>query len=156
MRILKFGGSTLKTPETCRLAAGIIRAAHRKGPIVVVVSALYGVTNRLIALVDAAKTANTGAWRKVLRDLIAHHQDTLDALVPKSRQKTVRESVDALFAELGELCDGISQLQECSPRTRDRVIGFGELLSSQIIAAALAHQKLPAVAVDARGFLVRS
>ncbi len=154
MRILKFGGSTLKTPETCRRAAEIIRAAHRKGPIVVVVSALYGVTNRLVALVDAARTANAKVWWKALHDLAAHHQGTLDALVPKPKQKSVRSCMDALFAGLGELCEGISQLQECSPRTQDRVIGFGELLSSLIISAALAHLKLPALAVDARSFFV--
>lgn len=154
MRILKFGGSTLKTPSTCRRVAEIVRAAHRKGPVVVVVSALYGVTNRLITLVDAAKTTNTKAWRKVLHDLVTHHHDTLDALIPKAKHKTVCAALDPLFTELSELCEGIAQLQECSPRTHDRVVGFGELLSSQIIAALLVQHSLPAVAVDARQFLV--
>lgn len=150
MRILKFGGSTLKTPDNCKLVAQVIRKAHKKGPVVVVVSALYGITNRLIALVDSAKTSKDKAWRNQLRDIERHHTRTLDAVLPKSQLKAVRAALAALFAELEELCDGISQLQECSPRTRDRVIGFGELLSSHIIAAAVTQLRLHAIAVDAR------
>lgn len=150
---MKFGGSTLKTPDTCQLVANIVRSAHTKGSVIVVVSALYGVTNRLIQLVDTAVAENHKAWRKHLTDLTHHHHQFLDALVPKSKSKHVRGDIDRLFAELGELCEGISQLQECSPRTRDRVIGYGELLSSQIIAAALSANKVPALAVDARNLI---
>lgn len=154
MLIMKFGGSTLKSPETCKLMADIVRTAHNKGSVGVVVSALYGVTNQLIQLVDAAKTGQDKAWQPKLESLIAHHQVTLNALIPKTKQKTVRAALDPLFTELAELCEGIAQLQECSPRTHDRVVGFGELLSSQIIAALLAQHRLPAVAIDARQFIV--
>lgn len=154
MRIMKFGGSTFKSPDTCKLMADIVRTAHKKGPVGVVVSALYGVTNQLIQLVDAAKSGQAKAWRPKLESLIAHHQTTLNALIPKAKQKTVRAALDSLFTELAELCEGIAQLQECSPRTHDRVVGFGELLSSQMIAALLVQQRLPAVAVDARQFIV--
>lgn len=153
MRILKFGGSTLKTPDTCKLVAEIIRKAHKKGPVVVVVSALYGVTNRLITLVDAAMAAKSKEWQHQLREIEHQHIKTLDALLPKTKQKSVRSALKDLFTELEELCDGISQLQECSPRTRDRVIGFGELLSSHIIAAALTQRRLSAIAVDARNLI---
>lgn len=153
MRILKFGGSTLKTPETCKLVANIVHAAHKKGPVVVVVSALYGVTNRLIGLVDAAMVGKRKTWDKQLHDITQHHHKILDALVPKTKQRHVRAEIDRLFSELRELCEGISQLQECSARTRDRVIGYGELLSSHIIAAVLMQLRLPALAVDARNLI---
>lgn len=154
MRILKFGGSTLKTVEGCRRVTEIVRSAHRHGPVVVVVSALYGVTNRLIELINAAKTGSDEAWRPKFKNLVAHHHSILDALFPKSRQKTVCAALNAPFAELSELCEGIAQLEECSPRTHDRVIGFGELLSSQIVTAILAQRRLPALAVDARQLIV--
>lgn len=150
MRILKFGGSTLKTPDNCKLVAKVIREANKKGPVVVVVSALYGITNRLIALVESALVDKPKAWHRQLDDISKHHHKFLEALVPKAKATPVRRDIDRLCAELGELCEGISQLQECSPRTRDRVIGYGELLSSQIIAAALCAHKVPALAVDAR------
>lgn len=154
MLIMKFGGSTLKSPETCKLVATIVHAAHKKGPVGVVVSALYGVTNQLIDLVAAAKTGSAKAWPPKLKAVVTRHTDTLDALLSKSQQKSVRAALDALFTELSELCEGIAQLQECSPRTHDRVAGFGELLSSHIIAALLAQNRLPAVAVDARQLIV--
>jgi aspartokinase/homoserine dehydrogenase 1 len=154
MLIMKFGGSTFKSPDTCTAVAAIIRTAHKKSPVGVVVSALYGVTNQLIDLVAAAKTGSAKAWPPKLKAIIARHYDTLDALIPKAKQKSVRAALDALFTELSELCEGIAQLQECSPRTHDRVAGFGELLSSHIIAEQLKQYRLPAIAVDARQFIV--
>ncbi|PIR20814.1 MAG: bifunctional aspartate kinase/homoserine dehydrogenase I [Deltaproteobacteria bacterium CG11_big_fil_rev_8_21_14_0_20_47_16] len=154
MHIMKFGGSTLKNAENCKRVADVVRAAHQNGPVVVVVSALYGVTNRLLTLIDAAKSSNGKIWHKELQSLIQLHQHTLDALVPKFQQKIALAAIHDLFSELTELCDGIAHLQECSPRTQDRVIGFGELLSSQIIAAMLASKKIPALAADARQFIV--
>ena len=154
MRVLKVGGSTLRTPESARQVIDVIRRARRKGEVVVVVSALYGVTNRLVQLVKEAEAHRLADCRKILHALRAQHAAAIATLIPRAQRAPIWRPIDAGLAELFDLCEGISHLHECSPRTHDRVIGYGELLSSQIVAAALRSARMPGLAVDARSLVV--
>lgn len=154
MRVLKFGGSTLRTPESCREVIQVIRRARRRGETIVVVSALHGVTNRLVALVHEAEHHHLGACRRMLREIRDQHEDAIRTLIAAPQRPAVRRALEERCAELQELCDGISHVHECSPRTRDRLIGYGELLSAALVAAALTSARCAAGAVDARTLIV--
>lgn len=154
MRLLKFGGSTLRTEASCRQVIAVIRRARRDGETMVVVSALHGVTNRLVTLVQEAEQHHAAACQKILQDIRLQHEAVIGDLIPSAHRAAARKLVEARMAELRELCDGISHVHECSPRTRDRLIGYGELLSSVVVAAALQSARIPAIAVDARACIV--
>lgn len=154
MRVLKFGGSTMRSPADCRQVAQVVRRAARRGPVVVVVSALYGVTNRLVELVHKAAHHHMAACRHEIAKLRTLHEQVVRACVPRGRQAACRRVIADRMRELEALCVGISQVHECSPRTRDRLIGYGELLSAPLIAAIVGGAGLRAVAVDARALIV--
>lgn len=150
MRVLKFGGSTLKTAAHCEKMLAIIRQACRREPIIVVVSALYGVTEQLIGLITPAEKHKPAAVKAGLQKIAQVHHHIIKELIPRKNQASVTQELAELLNELAVLIDGIGQVQECSARTRDRVMGYGELLSSRLIAALLCSHKISALAVDAR------
>lgn len=154
MRTLKFGGSVLKDAASCLLAVDYIRGAQRRGPIVVVVSALQGVTSRLLRMVEDAIRRRSLEWRQELAAIESLHLDILSTLVPERAARPTAASIHTLMLELGDLLEGISQLEESSPRARDRVAGYGELLSATLIAALCLARRVPAFMADARAFIV--
>ncbi len=154
MRILKFGGGCLRDAASCRRVTAVVQRARRDGDIVVVVSALYGVTNRLIDVVATAADGQRAQAKKILHALRADHETIAKQVMPATAQRACVPRLHQLFAELDELIEGVVRLQECSPRTKDRCIGYGELLSSTIVAAMLQTSKLRARAVDARTCIV--
>lgn len=154
MRILKFGGSTMRSPSDCEKVVEVIRAAHRKDPAVVVVSALYGVTNLLDSLVKFAISHKISQCRSILKKIRFQHENVSKKTLSVKEQKIFCLVLEQIVEEITELCAGISKVDECSPRTRDRLLGFGELLSSALIASLSRTHKLPAIAVDARALLV--
>ena len=153
MRILKFGGSSVSTPERVRAVVAIVRAARREGRAMVVVSAFGGVTD---ALIRAATEAARGddAWTVTHRELLARHLDAVAALASADEWVTLGREVEQTFEELGNLLRGSSLVGECSPRTLDSVMSFGERLSAAIVAAALRQAGEDAAFCDSRRFVV--
>src|SRR5437867_215793 len=151
MKVLKFGGSSLSTPSTIRQVGKILLAARRREPLIVVVSAFEGVTNRLLEcarLAEHADPAFEGAFEQIAR----RHRTAVTQLVTRGRAR-VRVQVDALLAELRSTLQGIHLLRHCPVRALDMTASFGERLSALIVAAYLARTH-PAAFVDARDFLV--
>src|SRR5215831_5112547 len=148
---MKFGGSSLATPATVRAAGAIVRDARRNEPIVVVVSAFYGITNQLL---EAARLAERGdeSYERVFDEIARRHRAAVGALVMRGRIR-MRKQVDAMLAELGSTLQGIHLLRHCPLRALDMTASFGERLSAAVVAAHL-NRRYPAVAVDAREFLV--
>ncbi len=153
MRVLKFGGSSVATPERIRNVVSIVAAARRRGPIVVVVSALGGVTDTLVrAGAEAAR--NDGAWQGSLAEIAARHRTAIDQLAADSERAPLQDELAARLAELGNRLHGASLVGECSPRTLDAIMGFGERASALVVAAALRQAGEDAEACDSRSFLV--
>src|SRR5215471_4703216 len=150
VNILKFGGSSLATPATVRAATAIAREARRREPIVVVVSAFYGVTNQLL---ESARLAERGdaAYQRVFDEIARRHRSAVTALVKRHRTRT-RKQVDALLAELASTLQGIYLLRHCPLRALDMTASFGERLSALIVAAHM-DRFHPAICVDARTFV---
>lgn len=151
--VLKFGGSSLGRPERLARALGLIRREQALHPVELVVSAFGDTTDDLIAAAHAAAEHRLEAAlprvdrlvNEALRVAREAADDPLDAATA---------AVAALDAELRELLGGISVVGDLSPVTRDAILSFGERISSQLVAAALTATGLPAVAVDARTWMV--
>lgn len=138
MIVMKFGGSSVGAPERIARVVDIVKGRLPRKPVIVV-SAFRGVTDELLGLgADALK----GDLSRIPA-LEKRHQETAQSLgVPYA-------SCEPLFAELKELARGVSLLKELTPRTLDRLAGYGERLSVRLVAAAMSKAGLPARAVDA-------
>jgi aspartate kinase len=138
--VQKFGGTSVGSADAIRRVGAIVAGARARAPFVVV-SAVGGVTNRLIALGEAALSGGDVAEHE--REIVELHRRILaDLALPA-------DLVDPWLAELDGLARGIALLKEQSPRTADRLASLGERLSARIVAAHLATLGLAAYALDA-------
>src|SRR5580765_4078414 len=156
MRVMKFGGTSVATSDAIRRVAAIVAheyRARRAGPLVVV-SALGGVTDRLLEVAALARSGDADGARRLVDVLRARHLDVLAELASCDHGESARKAVDDHFAHLSALAGALSVMREASPRSMDAVAATGELTSCHIVAAALAASGLPAVAVDPRVLLV--
>src|SRR5262245_16681322 len=151
MRVLKFGGSSLSTPATVRQVGKILLAARRREPLIAVVSAFEGITNKLLECARLAERADP-AFEDAFEQIARRHRAAVTQLIQKGRAR-VREQVDEMLLELHSTLQGIHLLRHCPVRALDMTASFGERLSALIVAAYL-NQKYPSAFVDARDFLV--
>lgn len=149
MKILKFGGSSVATADAIRRVTAIIADARREDQVAVVVSAMGGATDTLL---EAARRAADGDddWRDLHGELHRRHMTTIDTLLDGADRARVATRVETLLGELSDLLHGVSLVRESSPRTSDRILSTGELLSSAVVAAALRAAGLDAEACDSR------
>ncbi len=150
--VAKFGGTSVATAERVRTAVGLVAAMPEGVRPVVVTSALGGVTDRLLAAIDAAET-RSGEHRAILEELRERHAEALAELALEEEQEAVGEPLEAVFAEVEELLQGVYLLRECTPRFADAVTSAGERLAAPLVAAAFRTAGHAAVALDARRFV---
>ena len=134
MKILKFGGSSVGTPESILRVKEIV--SSRPEPSIVVVSALGGVTDQLIR---ASRLAEQGdvSFREEIAQLRGRHRAVCEAVVPAERRAAVEADLDGLLDQLERICEGIFLLHVLPPKTASEVMSFGERMSSRIVAATL-------------------
>jgi aspartokinase/homoserine dehydrogenase 1 len=135
MKVLKFGGTSVGTAESILSVKSIVAAAEK--PVVVVVSALGGVTD---ALLEAAARAEAGEpdYRARLDALRTRHLGLVDRLVAdKAEKDSLKDRIEALLGRLCDLCRGVFLLRDLSERVRDEIASFGERLSATILASVL-------------------
>jgi bifunctional aspartokinase / homoserine dehydrogenase 1 len=150
MRILKFGGSSVGTPERILRVVSIIRSeAEKNGPVCVVSSAFQHVTDQLIE-VSRRALAHDPHYEDLLRTLEIRHMETVARLLSSPKSTEIAEWVSRLFAELRDLVHGVFLLRELTPRTLDYAMSFGEQLSCRILAEVLSEHGLPATYLDSR------
>ncbi|HTO94921.1 MAG TPA: bifunctional aspartate kinase/homoserine dehydrogenase I, partial [Bacteroidota bacterium] len=150
MHVMKFGGSSLGTPERIRGVVAIIRRARRhQGSIVVVCSAFEGITDQLIA---TSRQASRGDRKYLasLRSIRDRHTRALETLVPARLRASGDRFVRAQLADLSGVLHGVLFTEELTQRTLDYTMSFGELLSTFIVAEALRAAGLRAGFVDSR------
>ena len=137
MKILKFGGSSVGTPESILRVKQIV--SSRPESSIVVVSALGGVTDQLIGASTLAASGDP-AFREVLTGLRARHLAVCAEVVPDAaRREALEAELNALLDQLERICEGIFLLHVLPPKTAHEVMSFGERLSSRIVAAALGN-----------------
>jgi len=155
LQVMKFGGTSVADAECIARAARIIAQGAREGRCVAVVSAMSGVTNRLI---EAAKTAQMGdgsAAKAVMEALRSQHENALASLVNHEDEAArVRKKLDAVLAEGLRFCEGTALLRELSPRTMDAISSLGERLSAPLVSAAVKELGLQSEAVEATELIV--
>ena len=152
MKILKFGGSSLASPERIRGVVSIVANALTEGPAAVVVSALGGVTDDLIA---ASETAAAGApHADAVAAIRSRHEAAAAELLSATEIESAQNHIREIFEEMGGILQGASLVGECTPRTRDAVLSCGERLSAQLVAAGLRCSGVPADFCDARDLIV--
>jgi aspartokinase/homoserine dehydrogenase 1 len=136
MIVLKFGGTSVANAENISKTIAIVANKSKEDKLAVVVSAFSGVTDLLI-LAGKTASAKDKAYKEIITDIDKKHKEAIDELIPLSDQNEIIEKINSEINLLKTLLDGCYLLGELSSRTADIVAGFGELLSSQIIAVAL-------------------
>ncbi len=151
MIVMKFGGTSVEDAASIERVAEIIRARVALKPVVVV-SAMAKTTRKLLETAEASAAGNTSARAAVIDDLKNAHLNEALQLVAESNP--VFQVIDDYFDELSTLLEGLSILGEVPPRGLDKILSYGELLSSAIVAAALAERRLAARWMDSRHFII--
>jgi len=153
MIVMKFGGTSVEDAAAIERVAGIVRSRAADDPVVVV-SALARVTDQLLAAGKAAAAGDRDRALELAAALRERHFRTASELLPGGHFDRIQPTLEASFGLLRELLTGVATLRELSPRSTDGLLSFGELLSSEIVTAALAARGLNAERVDARGCLI--
>ncbi len=134
MKVLKFGGSSVGTPEAVLKVKQIVDRLDTSA--VVVVSALGGVTDRLISL--SAQAVDPAAdYLTALDELHARHDKMVRTVLPADRQEEILQGVSNCFDELSRILQGVHLIGELTPKTADAIVAYGERISSSIVAALL-------------------
>ncbi|MDR9365074.1 MAG: bifunctional aspartate kinase/homoserine dehydrogenase I [Balneolaceae bacterium] len=152
MRILKFGGSSVGSPDALRRVISIVESKQKDQRIVVVVSALRGITDKLIETATLA-SAGDDSFEDRLNEIDKRHIDTINDLLPVSKRSEVITSFKLLLNELQDVLQGVSLIRELTKKTLDFIVGFGERFSAQILTAALQNQGMEALYTDTRDLI---
>jgi aspartokinase/homoserine dehydrogenase 1 len=152
MKILKFGGSSLASAERISAVAEIVEKSLATDRVAVVVSAMAGITDALVAI--GREAASGRDYHARLEDLRARHHETAAELLNADAAAEVATAIDRVLDDLGRLLHGVSLVGECTPRTADSVLSCGERLSARLLAAALCAGNTQAEYCDARTLIV--
>lgn len=138
MKVLKFGGTSVGTVESLRHVKKIVDSIP--GRAVVVVSALGGLTDKLIA---TAKKAAEGEkdWNKEYESMVTRHHQIIDTLFDESQRKELKEIINPLLSELKRNYEGVELLRILPDHILDVIVSFGERISSHIVAALIENGK---------------
>ena len=153
MQVLKFGGSSVKNAENINKVIAIVKDKIKKDKTIVVVSALGGITDILLECSKLASEGDEGYKEKLL-EAEQRHLQTAKELIPITQQSRVLSLVKTLCNEIEDICNGIFLLGELSDRTRDRIVSYGEILSSNIIAARFASEIAGSEWKDSREIII--
>jgi aspartate kinase len=152
---MKFGGTSVGDASCIARAAQIIVDAHKAHPCVAVVSAMSGVTNKLIEAAHLAQAGNAQGAAEILEKIRQQHETALVALIKDSpAQASLRATLEKIFAEGRRLCEGTALLRELTPRTLDAISSLGERLSAPLVSAAVASLGVPSEPLEATELIV--
>lgn len=146
MKVLKFGGSSVGSPESIQQVKQII--ASKEKPIIVVVSAFSGVTNQLEEAATMASTQNMN-YTEILKGITERYTSAVKELITTTEQTTVLSTINAMLSQLSDILVSVAKLQDLTPKTHDRILSFGELMSATIISNVIDNAEV----ADARSLI---
>jgi bifunctional aspartokinase / homoserine dehydrogenase 1 len=147
---MKFGGTSVADADCIEKVATIVRSAALDNRVVVVVSAMSGVTNKLVDAATQAEKGKSTEVKAVFKQLRRRHGAALDALVRSSKKRNaIAIKMERLFQEVERLCESAIQSREMSLQDRDSVLSLGERLSAPLVAVALERHGLNSEAIEA-------
>lgn len=149
MKVLKFGGTSVGSVKSILCLKRIVEKEAKRQPIVVVVSALGGITDKLLATAQMALSGDE-LYKKEFDAMVTRHHQMIDTIItdPKKRENLFF-SVDVLFDQLKSIYYGVYLIHDLSDKTRNAIVSYGERLSSHIVATLVKNTKL----FDAREFI---
>ena len=149
MKVLKFGGSSVGSVESILSVKSIVEKEAKHGPVVVVVSALSGITDQLLATSQTALRGND-KWRTEFQDIVDRHHRLIDAVITdtKSLEQLVF-TVDSLFDQLRSIFFGVYLVHDLSKKSQDAIVSYGERISSHIVSSLIRGS----VRMNARDFI---
>jgi bifunctional aspartokinase / homoserine dehydrogenase 1 len=154
MRVLKFGGSSVADSESIRVVKGIIEKNNSAASqLVIVVSAMSGVTNRLDSLCNYVESGNDGA-EVLIHEIEQKHMSVARELIGLSRQPEVLAEIMDLCNQLNDIIKGSFLVGEVTARTRDKVLSYGEQLSAFLIYNILKESIADVVLADSRKLII--
>lgn len=152
-RVLKFGGTSLGSAERIAKVAEIIGRQSKNSELVVVVSAMGGVTEELLRAATAASQRDT-TWAELGEGLKERHLTVCRELLGGAERDRAEATVVAVMATFHEFCSGFSLVREMTPKSLDSLSSLGELLSAELVAATLRDGGVAAESVDATRLIV--
>ncbi len=153
--VMKFGGTSVGTADAIRQTAEIIRAAQIDWPrLIVVVSAMSGVTDALLRGAHSAAAGDASTFRSIGADLRTRHFAALEALMPPAAQGQARAEILAHLSEFESLCHAVHVLGEASSRALDTISALGERMSIQLVTAYLRSINVKADPIEATELIV--
>lgn len=149
MKVLKFGGTSVGSVKSILCLKRIVEREARRQPVVVVVSALGGITDKLLSTAQFALRGDD-RYKEEFDAMVARHHKMIDTIItePKKREDLFN-AVDALFEQLKSIYYGVYLIHDLSEKTQNAIVSYGERLSSNITAALIKNGKL----FDAREFI---
>ena len=137
MKVLKFGGTSVGSVASILSLQKIVEKEAKHQPIIVVVSALGGITDQLIATSQLALKGDE-RWRSEFDSIVARHHKMIDAIItdPHDRE-SLFNNVDSLFEQLQSIYYGVFLIHDLSHKTEDTIVSYGERLSSRIVATLI-------------------
>jgi aspartokinase/homoserine dehydrogenase 1 len=138
--------------DAIKQMVAIVSTSIKKEKTIVVVSAMSGVTDQLIMLAQTAAQGNE-AYKTIIQNIEQKHLDAVRALLPIQQQSGTLSLVKQLINELETNCEGLFMLKELSMRMQDKIISYGELLSSKIISAIFESKGIKQQWIDSRNVI---
>ena len=135
MKVLKFGGTSVGSAESILNVKKIVEAEQE--PVIVVVSALGGITDRLIKTSQLALAGDT-TYLTEFEEMATRHYQMIDAIIPEGKDKdSLVDTVTALLEELKSIYQGVYLIRDLSPKTSAAIVSYGERISSNIVAVLI-------------------
>ncbi|SFK60198.1 aspartate kinase [Porphyromonadaceae bacterium KH3CP3RA] len=147
MKVMKFGGTSVGDPDSLQRVKKIIE--REREPVIVIVSALGGVTDRLLLSADFALNGNPG-YKPLIDEIILRHEELIEKMISSSEDKEeLKQKTGQLFEELRNILQGVFLIGDLSQKTSDKIVSYGERLSSLIISKVIDMAQL----YDATNFI---
>lgn len=137
MKVLKFGGTSVGSVDSILSLKKIVEDEATNQEIVVVVSALGGITDKLIATSNLALKGDE-SWKEEFDGIVQRHHQMIDSIIPdKQNAEELRKIINSLFEQLHSIFYGVFLIHDLSKKTMDAIVSYGERLSSYIVTALI-------------------
>ena len=137
MKVLKFGGTSVGSVKSILSLKKIVETEARTQPVVVVVSALGGITDKLIATSQMALKGDD-KWREEFDAMVTRHHQMIDTIITDDKKRVdLFNKVDQLFDQLKSIYYGVYLIHDLSKKTENAIVSYGERLSSNIVATLI-------------------
>ena len=149
MKVMKFGGTSVGSVKSILSLKKIVETEARTQPVVVVVSALDGITDKLIATSKMAKQGDEH-YREEFDAMVTRHHQMIEAIIQDEKKRIdLFNNIDQLFEQLKSIYFGVFLIHDLSKKTEDAIVSYGERLSSHIVAAMVKN----GVRMNSRDFI---